>query len=224
MALTSPTSQQIEAVLRQDLAALPPFLEINDHHIVLLTHYIELLALWNQTYNLTAITDPLEMVTRHLLDSLVIAPYLTGNSWIDVGSGAGLPGIPLAIIFPEKKITLLDSNGKKTRFLQHVKQCLSLHNITVIHARAEQFTPPHLYDCILTRAFAALPALLKNTQHLLQAQGVFAAMKAAQADNELKQLPAGFDIQQHIKLHVPKLNEVRTLLLITHNRDLQTSP
>ena len=127
-------------------------IKINEPQINQLIDYSVLLGRWNQTYNLTAIRDPLDVIRFHLLDSLAINQFLEGNNFIDVGTGAGLPGIPLAIINPHRKFTLLDSNGKKTRFLFQAKLDLGLANIDEINDRAERFFPEEQYDCVLTRA------------------------------------------------------------------------
>ncbi len=121
-----------------------------------LLDYLALLSRWNQTYNLTAVRDEAQMVTRHLLDSLAIAPYLTGRRFLDVGTGAGLPGVPMALVFPEREFHLLDSNGKKTRFLFQVKTALGLDNMVVHHARVEAFRVAEPFDTVLSRAFASL--------------------------------------------------------------------
>lgn len=119
--------------------------------------YLALLIKWNKAYNLTAVRDPDEMVSRHLLDSLSIVPYAeAGDNWLDVGSGGGMPGVPLAILFPEKRLTLLDSNGKKTRFLTQVKLELKLANLEVVHSRVEAFRPESPFDGIVSRAFSSL--------------------------------------------------------------------
>jgi len=135
-----------------------------------LVHYIQLIARWNKTFNLTAIRDVEDMVSKHLLDSLVIQPYVEGTSVLDVGSGAGLPGIPLAITSPDKSFVLLDSNGKKTRFLTQAKIDLRLDNIDVVHTRVEDFRPEmgpdHGFDVIISRAYASTDDILSSTKHL----------------------------------------------------------
>ena len=121
----------------------------------LLIDYLLLLIKWNKAYNLTAIRDPMEMVGKHLLDSLSIIPHIQGTKLLDVGTGAGLPGIPIAITLPNCDVTLIDSNGKKTRFLQAVKRSLNLPNIHIIHGRIESITDENGFDCILSRAFSS---------------------------------------------------------------------
>ncbi len=141
-----------------------------------LLHYLDTLVKWNSVYNLTAIRDPLDMVARHLLDSLSLLPYLIGNRLLDVGSGAGLPGIPVAIARPDVAVTLLDSNNKKTRFLTHVRAQLRLENVTVVHHRVESFQPPDTYTTVTSRAFASLSAFVTQCNHLCDPDGEIVAM------------------------------------------------
>ena len=178
----------------------------------LLLDYLALLKKWNAAYNLTAIRDPAAMVTRHLLDSLAVAPWLTGDQCIDVGTGAGLPGIPLAILFPQRAFDLLDSNGKKTRFLFQAKTALGLENVTVHHARVESFSPDRCYDVVLSRAFASLSDMLAGTRHLLCPGGVLLAMKGARPDDELVSIERHCAVRHIRPLSVPGLDEQRHLV------------
>src|SRR5512139_64999 len=180
-----------------------------------LLDYIALLAKWNQAYNLTAVRDPGEMVTRHLLDSLAVAPHLTGQRIIDVGTGAGLPGIPLAILFPERQFVLLDSNGKKTRFLVQAKASLGLDNVTVIHSRVEEYRPEEPFDTVIARPFAALTDILSLCRHLVAKEGAVLAMKGDASEAEL--VPEGFRLAGLIALNVPGLaHEKRHLIRVIH--------
>ena len=154
----------------------------------LLLDYLALLEKWNKAFNLTAVRDPGKMVSRQLLDSLSIQSLLRGDFVLDVGSGAGLPGIPLAILNPEKAFTLLDANSKKSRFLRQAKLELGLENIQVEQIRAEQLQPAQPYDTITSRAFAALPDMLRLTRHLLAPGGCWVAMKGSVPDVELDAL------------------------------------
>jgi len=176
--------------------------------------YLALLARWNRTYNLTAVRDAAQMVTRHLLDSLAIAPYLTGRRFIDVGSGAGLPGVPLALLFPEREFHLLDSNGKKARFLFQVKTALCLDNMVVHQARVESFRVAEPFDAVLSRAFASLEDMLRGCRHLLAPGGRVLAMKGALRAGELDLVRRQCARVSVLALTVPGLDEQRRLVEI----------
>lgn len=177
-------------------------------------HYLELLTKWNKVFNLTSITDPHDMVMLHILDSLSIHPYLHGSHILDVGTGAGLPGIPLAILLPEKKFTLMDSNSKKTRFLTQVVLELKLKNVAVIHSRCEDLRPERLFDSILSRAFASLRVMLEVTQHLVAPHGKFLAMKGVYPESEIQELPQGFKSLAVHKLEIKGLDAERHLVCL----------
>lgn len=179
-----------------------------------LLEYIALLAKWNKTYNLTAVRDSRQMVTRHLLDSLAITHHLSGRRFIDVGTGAGLPGVPMAIMFPEREFHLLDSNGKKTRFLFQVKTALRLDNMMVHHERVESFRPERPFDAVLSRAFASLQDMMAGCRHLLTPEGRFLAMKGVYPTDELEAIRAQYDLQAVYPLAVPGLAEQRHLVEI----------
>ncbi|PLW83765.1 16S rRNA (guanine(527)-N(7))-methyltransferase RsmG [Kineobactrum sediminis] len=174
--------------------------------------YLQLMQKWNRAYNLTAVREPAAMVTRHLLDSLAVLPYLPEGRCLDVGTGAGLPGIPLAILFPEREFHLLDSNGKKTRFLFAVKTSLGLANVTIHNTRVEAFTPQALFDVILSRAFASLADMVAGTRHLLAPGGCFLAMKGAYPPDELEAVARECVLKGIYPLAVPGLNEQRHLV------------
>jgi 16S rRNA (guanine527-N7)-methyltransferase len=178
--------------------------------------YLALLIKWNKAYNLTAVRDPDEMVSRHLLDSLSVVPYVrnAGDSWLDVGSGGGMPGIPLAILFPERRFTLLDSNGKKTRFLTQVKLELKLTNLEVIHSRVEAFKPEQPFSGIVSRAFSSLEDFANWTRHLGDGQSQWLAMKGVHPDDELQALPADFRLAASHVLKVPGCQGQRHLLIL----------
>ena len=177
-----------------------------------LLDYLALLLKWYSAYNLTSVRDPAQMVTRHLLDSLAVAPHLRGEHVIDVGTGAGLPGVPLAIMFPGTRFALLDSNGKKTRFLFQVKTALCLDNMQVHHARVESFRPPAPYDAVLSRAFASLADMVASCRHLLAPQGCFLAMKGAYPAQEIAQLAPAYAVTAVHELSIPGLDEQRHLV------------
>jgi 16S rRNA (guanine527-N7)-methyltransferase len=184
--------------------------------------YLAELEKWNGAYNLTAVRDRTEMVTRHVLDSLAIAPVIarlaqeiaapTPLRLLDVGSGAGLPGIPLAIAHPAWHITLLDSNGKKARFQRHAQRTLGLTNVEVVEARVESWQAPQPFPLIVSRAFASLA--VGGTAHLLAGNGRWLAMKGKVADSELESLPSGIALEHHFPLTVPGLREARSLLVL----------
>jgi len=177
-----------------------------------LLDYVDLLARWNAAYNLTAVRDPLEMVTRHLLDSLAIAPYVSGASLVDLGTGPGLPGIPLAIAAPERAVTLVDSNGKKVRFLREAVRSLKLGNARAVEGRVEAVKGQ--FDCITARAFASLADMLGWGGHLLAPGGVWLALKGRYPDDELAGVPAAFRVEGVHKLHVPGLDADRHVVVL----------
>ncbi len=178
--------------------------------------YLRLLNKWNKAYNLTAVRDPAEMVSRHLLDSLSVAPHVEqgGSRWLDVGSGGGMPGIPLAILFPERSFTLLDSNGKKTRFLTQVKLELKLANLEVVHSRVEAFRPKQAFTGITSRAFSSLDDFASWTRHLGDLDTRWLAMKGVQPDDELQALPGDFQLERCLVLKVPGCQGQRHLLIL----------
>ena len=175
--------------------------------------YLGLMQKWNKAYNLTAIRDPQQMLVRHLLDSVAVVPYLNSDEVIDVGSGGGLPGIPLAILFPEQAITTLDSNSKKTRFQNQVRIELGLDNLEVIHGRVETVEDRH-FGQVISRAFASIVDMVTLSHALLAEKGVFLAMKGRYPDAELAELPPQYVLQQSYELHVPGLDEERHLLVL----------
>jgi 16S rRNA (guanine527-N7)-methyltransferase len=174
---------------------------------------------WNAAYNLTAIRDVEQMVIRHVFDSLATLPHITAHHIVDVGTGAGLPGIPLAIATPEKRYVLLDSNGKKTRFLFHVKTQLALTNVDVVHSRVEAYQAPTSVDGVISRAFAELTEMCDYCAHLLPRGGWLYAMKAAQVDRELQTISAPFRYHATVNLKVPELAEHRALVVLRRMQD-----
>jgi 16S rRNA (guanine527-N7)-methyltransferase len=185
---------------------------LDDAAIERLLDYVELLERWNAAYNLTAVRDPAEMVTRHLLDSLAIAPYVSGATLADLGSGAGLPGIPLAIAAPGREILLVDSNGKKARFLREAVRRLALAKTRVAESRVENVEGT--FDCITARAFASLGDMLAWGGHLLAPNGRWLALKGRFPDDELATVPDAFEIEKTIKLNVPGLDAERHLVVL----------
>ena len=177
--------------------------------------YLALLQRWNRAYNLTAVKDPLQMVVRHVLDSLSVLPWVTGGRLLDAGTGAGLPGVPLAIARPDLEATLLDSAGKKIRFLNHVRRELALENIVPAQARLESFVPPSPPDMIISRAFTDLAAFARAARHLAAATSRILAMKGRYPESELGELPDWVTVESVEKLMVPGLQEDRHLVIMT---------
>jgi 16S rRNA (guanine527-N7)-methyltransferase len=176
--------------------------------------YLRLLEKWNRSYNLTAVRGLEQMVPRHLLDSLAVARFVAGPHVLDIGSGAGLPGIPLACARPELLVTLLDSNAKKTRFLHQVVAELALANVSVVNARVEQFHPPEQFVTLLARAWTGIPDMLNRCRHLLTHGGRLLALKGAYPKDELAALPDAYAWQVE-RLAVPGLDAERHLVIIT---------
>lgn len=166
-----------------------------------LLDYLALLLRWNAAYNLTAVRDPAEMVARHLLDSLGALPFVQGRRLADLGSGAGLPGVPLAIALPDSRMTLVDSNGKKARFLREVMRALPLPNAEVAQMRAQELTGS--FDCIIARAFASLHDMLEWAGHALAPSGVWLALKGRIDPKELAEIPSGFHLRKIHRLQIP---------------------
>ena len=163
-----------------------------------LLSYLNLLQKWNKVYNLTAVRDPLEMVTLHLLDSLSVLPYINANNLLDVGSGGGLPGVVLAICKPTLQVTTIDTVQKKAIFMRQVKGELGLNNLTVVHARVESYKPMEKFDAIISRAFSEIALFIKLTQHLLAENGQWLAMKGQVPHEELEDL--GIKLNKVIKI------------------------
>ena len=178
-----------------------------------LLQYLELMLKWNRTHNLTALGSIPEMVTKHLLDSLSVTPWLPSGRVIDIGSGAGLPGVPLAILSPQQPFTLLDASFKRVAFLQEVKRRLQLDNVTAVHSRAETYTADS-FDVITCRAFAALVNMLDSSQALLAEGGCWLAMKGQLQAGELAAVPAAYRVASIQELQVPGLDASRHLLRI----------
>ena len=176
--------------------------------------YVLMMHKWNKTYNLTSVRDPHQMVIKHIIDSIVVAPFLDKKQYIDVGTGPGLPGIPLAIMCPEKQFILLDSLGKRVRFMKQVAYELKINNIRPVQSRVEDFVADVEIDGVLSRAFASLKDMLHWCQHLVDSQGVFIALKGQLLADELDKLPLGFILQETIKLDVPGLEGERHIIKV----------
>ena len=203
-----------EKLLRDGLNALN--LTTDDEKVSKLLAFIVLIEKWNKAYNLTAIRRRDEMVNLHLLDSVAILPHLEGERMIDVGTGAGLPSIPLSIFCPDIEFQLLDSNAKKTRFVQQAILELKLLNVKVTHSRVEDFEPEQPFDTVLTRAFASLPEIVDLTQHLISKNGTLLCMKGQAPDDELAAVNGQTTL---ISINVPHIEAERCLVKITHLRN-----
>ncbi|QQZ28443.1 16S rRNA (guanine(527)-N(7))-methyltransferase RsmG [Thiothrix subterranea] len=189
-------------------------MDVDAHDKALLNRYLQLLQRWNKVFNLTAVRDPAEMQSLHIADSISVAPFLRGKSCLDVGSGAGLPGIPLAILQPDRQFTLLDTNGKKTRFIQQAVLELGLPNVKVVQTRVESWQPAAPFEAIISRAFASLHDFVTFTGKHVAENGILYAMKGRYPDSELAELPAGWRVTAQHPLHVPGLDAERHLLEI----------
>lgn len=192
------------------ILGLPLTSEISEQ----LLRFLSLLVKWNKAYNLTALDDPMEMVERHLLDSLSVLDYLHGNHILDMGTGPGLPGIPLALLCPQRRFVLLDSNGKKIRFVRQAMLELRLDNVQPVHARVEQYLPQRPFDTIIARAFTALPRMLELTARLRVPGGCLLAMKGVVPVVELEQLSTAMEVRV-IPLRLPFSQAERHLIKIT---------
>lgn len=200
----------LQAQLENGIAALG--LELPGMAVDRLLDYQALLQRWNAAYNLTAVREPEQMISRHLLDSLAILPYVRGASLADLGTGPGLPGIVLAIAAPGRQILLVDSNGKKVRFLREAIRSLKLEGVSAVQSRVEAVEGQ--FDCVTARAFASLADMLGWGGHLLAPDGLWLAMKGKRPDDELPGMPAGFAVRATHLLTVPGLDGERHLLEI----------
>ena len=195
-------------------------LEVSEQQREQLLSYVELLDKWNKAYNLTSVRDPFDMLVKHILDSIVVSTYLPGERFIDVGTGPGLPGIPLAIMNPEKTFFLLDSLGKRIRFIKQVVHTLGLKNVIPIQSRVEEFQPEEKFDGVLSRAFASMTDMVKWCHHLpKQEHGVFLALKGQYPKDEIDQLPEWCSVIEIISLAVPSLEGDRHLVILSRKEN-----
>ena len=191
-------------------------LALDSRQLRQLAQLVGLLAKWNRVYNLTAVRDPHDMVTRHILDSLAVLPWLRGDSLLDVGTGAGLPGLPLAIARPDLPITLLDASDKKLRFVRQAAAELKLENTVVVHERMQTYQPAQPFAMVISRAVSSLSALYRMTRHLVRVEGQFLFMKGAQPDAELEVFEHAGQLRSE-RLHIPGLDAERRLLILDNN-------
>ena len=217
MPLKLPAEPHLAPILEAGMQQME--VEYSSEQRDMLLAYLQLLMTWNKAYNLTAIRDPGEMIRLHLLDSLAVLPHLSGKRLIDVGTGAGLPGIPLAIMCPERDFTLLDSNGKKTRFLFQARCDLGLSNLKEINSRVESHRPEVPYDAVLSRAFTSVADMVNKCSHLLSPEGLFLAMKGKFPQSELSEVGKDYKVNASHTLQVPGVDGERHLIVIS--RDVQ---
>jgi 16S rRNA (guanine527-N7)-methyltransferase len=180
-----------------------------------LLEFLDLIGKWNRVYNLTAVRDRGEMITSHLLDCLSIVPHLRVGAALDVGSGAGFPGIPLALLWPQAVVTLLDSNRKKATFLKQATIELKIKNVEVVCERIELWRPPQPFELVISRAFSALPEFIRLAGRHCAESGTIAAMKGVRPSAEIENLPPGFAVRSMTPLRVPGLNAERHLIQIS---------
>ncbi|MFV0447940.1 MAG: 16S rRNA (guanine(527)-N(7))-methyltransferase RsmG [Vibrio sp.] len=191
-------------------------LDVSEKQREQLLGYVELLNKWNKAYNLTSVRDPEDMLVKHILDSIVVSPYLNGERFIDVGTGPGLPGIPLAIMNPDKHFVLLDSLGKRIRFIKQVLHELAISNVIPVQSRVEEFDPEGGFDAVLSRAFASISDMVEWCQHLPRANsGVFLALKGQLPQEEISLLPEWCSVTDVKALKVPELEGERHLVILS---------
>ncbi|MCL7767700.1 16S rRNA (guanine(527)-N(7))-methyltransferase RsmG [Pasteurella multocida] len=201
-------SQKLEILLKQTA------LSITDQQKEQLIKLVLLLNKWNKAYNLTSVRDPMEMLVKHILDSVVVSPHLQGKHFIDVGTGPGLPGLPLAIVNTNKHFVLLDSLGKRISFIRNAIRELGLDNVEAVLSRVEEYHPEQPFDGVLSRAFASLKDMTDWCQHLPKQDGYFYALKGLYHQEEVEELSEKFTIQQVIRLQVPELIGERHLVIV----------
>ncbi|MDO6446699.1 16S rRNA (guanine(527)-N(7))-methyltransferase RsmG [Colwellia sp. 1_MG-2023] len=192
-------------------------IKVNETQVSQLIQYVELLVKWNKAYNLTSVRDPHEMLVKHIMDSLAVGEVLDGEHFIDVGTGPGLPGIPLAILFPERSFVLLDSLGKRITFLRQVVFQLKLANVTPLLSRVEKYQPEVPFDGVLSRAFASLEDMINWCKHLIDQDGRFYALKGQYPKDELTQLPNDVSLIKSHEITVPNLIGERHVIELKKN-------
>ena len=214
-------SDSLRTAIFHGCNALNP--DLDDAAVDKFVVFVRLLEKWNRVTNLTAVRDPLEMAPRHILDSLAVVPFLTRGSLLDVGTGAGLPGLPIAIARPDLEVTLLDSNAKKLRFVRQAAAELGLDNVQVVQARMQEYQPPRSFAMVISRAVASLDELYRQTVHLLRPGGRMLFMKGTVPEQEIGALQngrAGLNIE---RLNVPGLAAERHLLWLETNEESSTT-
>lgn len=202
--------------LKLDALIAQTDLEVSDQQRDLLVGYVEMLNKWNKAYNLTSVRNPEEMLVKHILDSIIVSTHLQGERFIDVGTGPGLPGIPLAIMCPEKQFFLLDSLGKRIRFIKQALHELKIENVTPIQSRVEEFQPEEKFDAVLSRAFASMVDMVNWCHHLPKSEtGLFLALKGQLPQSEIEELPEWCSVTDVKALNVPELEGERHLVILS---------
>ena len=189
-------------------------IQLTDRQKDQLIQLVQLLNKWNKAYNLTSVRDPQEMLVKHILDSIVVSPYLQRDRFIDVGTGPGLPGLPLAIINPTKQFILLDSLGKRISFIRNAVRELGLTNVEPVLSRVEEYQPEQKFDGVLSRAFASLKDMTDWCHHLPKENGYFYALKGIYHEDEVQELEKKFEVKDVITLNVPELVGERHLIVL----------
>lgn len=207
--INQPLREKLDGLLSQTS------LEVSELQRDQLVGYVQMLNKWNKAYNLTSVRNPMDMLVKHIMDSIVVSPYLVGDRFIDVGTGPGLPGIPLAIMNPNYQFTLLDSLGKRIRFIKQVLHELGIFNVEPVQSRVEEFEPEVGFDGVISRAFASMMDMVEWCHHLPKPdQGVFLALKGQLPDDEIAQLPESLVVSQVHVLQVPELEGDRHLIIL----------
>lgn len=211
MNLEQQLGDKLEILLKQTTFS------VTDKQKEQLVKLVLLINKWNKAYNLTSVRDPMDMLVKHILDSIVVSPYLEGEYFIDVGTGPGLPGLPLAIINPNKQFVLLDSLGKRISFIRNAVRELGITNVEPILSRVEEYQPKQIFNGVLSRAFASLKDMTDWCHHLIDKKGCFYALKGMYKDEEVQQLSAEFKVSRLVLLQVPELVGERHLIIIESN-------
>lgn len=207
--VNKPLREKLDALLSQT------DLEVSHQQRDQLVGYVLLLDKWNKAYNLTSVRNPMDMLVKHIMDSAVVSPHLSGSRFIDVGTGPGLPGIPLAILNPDYQFTLLDSLGKRIRFIKQVLHELAINNVNPVQSRVEEFQPEEGFDAVISRAFASIIDMVEWCHHLPKVNGgVFLALKGQLPEDEIARLPNTFNVLESKVLHVPELEGDRHLIVL----------
>ena len=217
MSLPSPASPSSLAIVLDGASQLG--LTLTETQASALIRLLDELDDWNQRMNLTAIRERAQQITKHLLDSLTVHAHLHGSSVADIGTGAGFPGLPLAVVLPQMQFTLVDSTAKKLKFVEHAAQTLGLHNVQTVHTRAEAYRPKERFDCVVSRAVGPIETFVKGSGHLCVGGGRLLAMKGRYPTDELEHIPSGWKLAAVHRLNIPGLDEQRHLVELCRSHD-----